>query len=50
MKKFVTTMVAGFLGAALLLGVGYASGLIGGESTTTQTVVQGEPASFDPPG
>ena len=50
MKKFVTTMVAGFLGAALLLGVGYASGLIGGESTTTQTVVQGEPASFDPTG
>ena len=50
MKKFVTTMVAGFLGAALLLGVGYASGLIGGESTPTQTVVQGEPASFDPSG
>jgi S1-C subfamily serine protease len=51
MKKFLTTMVAGFLGAALLLGVGYASGVIGNsEPTTTQTVVQGEPASFDATG
>ena len=51
MKKFVTTMIAGFLGAALLLGAAYASGVVGGEpTTTTQTVVQGEPASFDPAG
>lgn len=46
MKKFVTTMVAGFLGAALLLGVAYASGIVGGGTTTTQTVVKGEPASL----
>ena len=45
MKKFVSTMVAGFVGAALLLGVAYATGAVGG-STTTQTVVKGEPASF----
>ena len=45
MKKFVSTMVAGFLGAALLLGVGYATGIIGG-STTTQTIVKGQPASY----
>ena len=45
MKKFVSTMVAGFVGAALLLGVAYATGVVGG-STTTQTVVKGEPASF----
>jgi putative serine protease PepD len=44
MKKFVSTVVAGFLGAALLLGAAYATGIVGGE--TTQTVVQGEPASF----
>jgi putative serine protease PepD len=45
MKKFLTTMVAGFLGAALLVGAGYASGILGG-STTTQTVVKGQPASY----
>ncbi len=45
MKKFVSTMVAGFVGAALLLGGAYATGVVGSESTT-QTVVQGEPASF----
>ena len=45
MKKFVSTMAAGFLGAALLLGVGYATGIIGG-STTTQTIVKGQPASY----
>ena len=45
MKKFVSTMVAGFVGAALLLGVAYATGVVGGTSTT-QTVVKGEPASF----
>ena len=45
MKKFVSTMVAGFVGAALLLGGAYATGIVGG-STTTQTVVKGEPASF----
>ena len=51
MKKFVTTMIAGFLGAALLLGVAYASGVVGEEpTTTTQTVVQGEPASFETTG
>jgi len=44
MKKFVSTMVAGFLGAALLLGGAYATGVVG--DTTTQTVVRGEPASF----
>ena len=46
MKKFVTTMMAGFLGAALLLGVAYAGGIVGGGTTTTQTVVKGEPASL----
>lgn len=46
MKKFVTTMVAGFLGAAVLLGAAYAGGIVGGGTTTTRTVVQGEPASF----
>jgi putative serine protease PepD len=45
MKKFVSTMVAGFLGAALLLGVGYATGIVGGK-TAAQTVVQGQPAAF----
>ena len=45
MKKFVTTMVAGFVGAALLLAVAFATGLVGGTSTTT-TVVKGEPASY----
>jgi len=45
MKKFLTTMVAGFLGAALLLGAGYATGILGGSSTTT-TVVKGQPASY----
>jgi putative serine protease PepD len=45
MKKFVSTMVAGFIGAALLVGVGYATGIIGG-STTTQTIVKGQPASY----
>ena len=45
MNKFLGTMVAGFLGAALLLGVAYATGVVGGTSTT-QTVVKGEPASF----
>jgi len=44
MKKFLTTMVAGFLGAALLVGAGYASGILGGSSTTT--VVKGQPASY----
>ena len=45
MNKFLATMVAGFLGAALLLGVAYATGIVGGTSTT-KTVVQGQPASF----
>jgi putative serine protease PepD len=45
MNKFLGTMVAGFLGAALLLGAAYATGIVGG-GTTTQTVVKGEPASF----
>jgi putative serine protease PepD len=45
MNKFLATMVAGFLGAALLLGVAYATGIVGGTSTT-KTVVKGEPASF----
>jgi putative serine protease PepD len=45
MKKFVSTMVAGFVGAALLLVVGYATGVVGG-STNTTTVVKGEPASY----
>ncbi len=45
MNKFLATMVAGFLGAALLLGVAYATGIVGGASTT-KTVVQGQPASF----
>ena len=45
MNKFLGTMVAGFLGAALLLGGAYATGIVGG-TTTTQTVVKGEPASF----
>lgn len=45
MKKFVSTMVAGFLGAALLLGVGYATGVVG-SSSVTKTVVKGEPASL----
>jgi putative serine protease PepD len=45
MNKFLATMVAGFLGAALLLGVAYAAGIVGG-TTTTKTVVKGEPASF----
>ena len=45
MKKFLSTMVAGFVGAALLVGVGYATGIIGG-STTTQTIVKGQPASY----
>ena len=45
MKKFLSTVVAGFVGAALLVGVGYATGIIGG-STTTQTIVKGQPASY----
>ncbi len=45
MNKFLATMVAGFLGAALLLGVAYATGIVGG-TTTTKTVVNGQPASF----
>jgi putative serine protease PepD len=45
MKKFVSTMVAGFIGAALLVGVGYATGILGG-STTTQTIVKGQPVSY----
>jgi len=45
MNKFLVTMVAGFLGAALLLGVAYATGIVGGTSTT-KTVVKGQPASF----
>ena len=36
MKKFVSTMVAGFVGAALLLGVAYATGSSVGGSTTTR--------------
>jgi putative serine protease PepD len=44
MKKFVSTMVAGFVGAALLLAVAVATGLVGGTPTTT--VVKGEPASY----
>ena len=45
MNKFLGTMVAGFLGAALLLGGAYATGVVGG-TTVTQTTVKGEPASF----
>ncbi len=45
MNKFLATMVAGFLGAALLLGVAYATGIVGGTSPT-KTVVKGQPASF----
>jgi putative serine protease PepD len=45
MNKFLATMVAGFLGAALLLGVAYATGIVGGTSTA-KTVVKGQPASF----
>jgi S1-C subfamily serine protease len=45
MNKFLSTMVAGFLGAALLLGAAYATGVVGG-TTVTQTTVKGEPASF----
>jgi putative serine protease PepD len=45
MMKFLTTMAAGFLGAALLLGVAHATGVIGG-STTTRTIVKGEPVSY----
>jgi len=45
MNKFLVTMVAGFLGAALLLGVAYATGIVGGTSTT-KTIVKGQPASF----
>jgi len=45
MNKFLATMVAGFLGAALLLGVAYATGIVGGTSTT-KTIVKGQPASF----
>jgi S1-C subfamily serine protease len=45
MKKFISTMVAGFIGAALLVGVGYATGILGG-STTTQTIVKGQPVSY----
>ena len=45
MNKFLATMVAGFLGAALLLGVAYATGIVGG-TTTTKTIVKGQPASF----
>jgi len=37
-------MVAGFVGAALLLGVAYATGVVGG--ATTVTTVKGEPAAF----
>ncbi|HET6474487.1 MAG TPA: trypsin-like peptidase domain-containing protein [Thermoleophilia bacterium] len=43
--KFLTTMVAGFVGAALLLGVAYATGVVGTSSTTVKTV-QGEPVAF----
>ena len=43
--KFLTTMVAGFFGAALLLGVAYATGVVGSSSTTVKTV-QGEPVAF----
>ena len=45
MNKFLSTMVAGFLGAALLLGGAYATGVVGG-TTVQQTAVKGEPASF----
>jgi putative serine protease PepD len=45
MKKFLATMVAGFAGAALLLGVAYATGVVGSGSTT-QPVVKGQPAAF----
>jgi S1-C subfamily serine protease len=45
MKKFVSTMVAGFVGAALLLAVALATGLVGG-SPPAAPVVKGEPASY----
>jgi S1-C subfamily serine protease len=45
MNKFLGTMVAGFLGAALLLGGAYATGVVG-DTTVTQTTVKGEPAAF----
>ncbi len=44
MKRFVSTLVAGFVGAALLLAVALGTGVVGGTSTTT--VVKGEPASY----
>jgi putative serine protease PepD len=44
-RKYLATMVAGFAGAALLLGVAYAAGVVGGGTTTVKTV-QGQPAAF----
>ena len=38
-------MVAGFAGAALLLGAAYATGVVGGSTTTVKTV-QGQPVAF----
>ncbi|NLE21670.1 MAG: trypsin-like serine protease [Actinobacteria bacterium] len=46
MKKFVTTMAAGFLGAALLLGVAYGTGIVGSDAPATHSVVEGRPASL----
>jgi putative serine protease PepD len=49
MKKLLSTMVAGFIGAALLLGVAYATGVVGTKSVT-QSTVKGQPASFSTTG
>jgi putative serine protease PepD len=44
-RRFLATIVAGFIGAALLLGVAHVFGLAGGSSNTTGTV-KGSPAAF----
>ncbi len=44
-RRFLATMVAGFAGAALLLGGAYATGIVGSESTVVETV-KGVPAAF----
>ena len=44
-RRFLATIVAGFIGAALLLGVAHVFGLAGGSSNTSGTV-KGSPAAF----
>jgi putative serine protease PepD len=44
-RRFLATIVAGFIGAALLLGVAHVFGLAGGNSNTSGTV-KGSPAAF----